>query len=249
MRLLLLTVITLLPLAAEVKITYLANEGVLLHSGNTKILIDALFRDSLGDYVRHDASTQEELESGRAPFDHIALTLATHFHLDHWDAGAISRHLRLNGKSIFASTPTATAMIPRSLRPQVRELWTDGEHGLQFIAAGLVVDAFPLIHGKTQNLAYRVATGGTVLVHLGDAEANEANFKTLRARPAPDVAMIPFWWLLSKEGAAFVREVWKPRHIVAFHFGAADAREAAPSLAKAFPNAWLCVKAGESRSY
>ena len=33
--------------ASQVKITYLANEGVMIQCGSDKILVDALFRDSL----------------------------------------------------------------------------------------------------------------------------------------------------------------------------------------------------------
>lgn len=36
-------------LSAQVNITYLANEGVLISTSSTKVLVDALFRDSLGD--------------------------------------------------------------------------------------------------------------------------------------------------------------------------------------------------------
>jgi L-ascorbate metabolism protein UlaG (beta-lactamase superfamily) len=245
----LLVLLFSLPVLAEVQITYLANEGVMLAAGGTKVLVDAVFRDSLGDYVRHDSVTQENLETGKTPYDGVSLALATHFHLDHWDAGAISRFLRLNPKSLFASTPTATAMIPRSLRPQVQELWPGGQHGVSLSAAGVTVDAFPLGHGTTQNLGYRIGMGERVMVHVGDADAAEANFKTLLEKGAPDVAMIPFWWLLDKNGVAFVRNQWKPRRVVAFHFGAADAAQSAGALQKSFGDAWMCIRPGESRVF
>jgi L-ascorbate metabolism protein UlaG (beta-lactamase superfamily) len=79
--------------ASELEITYLANEGVLIKCGSEKALVDALLRDSLDQYARHPADVQEKLETGKAPFDGVHLALATHFHLDHWDAGAITRFL------------------------------------------------------------------------------------------------------------------------------------------------------------
>jgi len=36
--------------------------------------------------------------------------------------------------------------------------------------AGVEVTAFPLAHGKTQNLGYRLVIGGRTLAHLGDAD-------------------------------------------------------------------------------
>jgi L-ascorbate metabolism protein UlaG (beta-lactamase superfamily) len=111
------------------------------------------------------------------------------------------------------------------------------------------VDAFPLIHAKTQNLAYRIALRNTIVTHIGDAEVNEANFKTLASKGPVDVAMVPFWWLLDPQSVAFLRDTWKPRQVVAFHFGAADATQAAPKLRKSSPEAWLCTRAGESRTF
>jgi L-ascorbate metabolism protein UlaG (beta-lactamase superfamily) len=111
--------------AAELEITYLANEGVLIACGGQKVLVDALLRDSLDDYARHPPDVQEKLETGKPPFDGIVLALATHFHLDHWDAGAISRFLKNNSSALFVSTPEATAMLPWSHREQVRAVWPE----------------------------------------------------------------------------------------------------------------------------
>lgn len=135
---------------SDLKITYLANEGVLIDCQGKKVLIDALFRDSLDDYMRHPPEVQEKLETGKPPFDGVGLALATHFHLDHWDAGAISRFLINNPSALFASTPEATAMLPHSLQGRVRALWPDKDHDVHLAIPGILVDAFALEHGNTQ---------------------------------------------------------------------------------------------------
>jgi L-ascorbate metabolism protein UlaG (beta-lactamase superfamily) len=237
------------PLLGDVRVTYLANEGVLVTSGDTKVLVDALFRDSLGDYTRHDARTQEQLETGKHPFDGVALALATHYHLDHWDAGAISRFLTNNASAVFASTPQATGMIPRSLRGRVRVLWPGGNASLRFEARAATVEAFPLGHGETQNLGYALSVGGRLLLHLGDAEPSAANFEVLAARPRPDVALVPFWWLLDEAGRAFVAGRWKPAHVIAIHLGEKDAAMSAAKVRISLPGAWVCTKIGETRTF
>src|SRR5688500_18207979 len=103
--------------AEDVRVTYLANEGVRIEGGTCDVLIDARLRDSLGDYARHDPDVQQRLEAARPPFDRVRLALATHFHLDHWDAGAISRFLSSSKDALFASAPQAGAMIPSALKP------------------------------------------------------------------------------------------------------------------------------------
>src|SRR6202007_3289529 len=100
-RVAVLLLLTTLVRASDIEITYLANEGVLIQCEDEKILVDALFRDSLDEYARHSPGVQEKLETGQAPFDGVRFALATHFHLDHWDAGAITRFLRSNPKALF----------------------------------------------------------------------------------------------------------------------------------------------------
>ena len=163
----LVTLATAAPLwPSELKITYLANEGVLLDCQGKKVLIDALFRDSLDDYMRHPPEVQEKLETGKPPFDGVGLALATHFHLDHWDAGAISRFLVNNPGAVFASTPQATAMLPHSLQGRVRALWPDKDHDVGLKMSGIQVDAFALEHGKTQNLGYRLLVCSEVVLGI-----------------------------------------------------------------------------------
>ncbi|HET7294346.1 MAG TPA: MBL fold metallo-hydrolase [Vicinamibacteria bacterium] len=230
--------------------TYLANEGVLIRGGACDVAIDALLRDSLGDYQRHAPAVQESLETGRTPFERVRLALATHFHLDHWDAGAIARFLTNNRSALFASPPQAGAMLPTSLKPRVRVLWPGaGQGAVRLGEAGVALDGIPLDHGMpVEHLAYRLECGGRTLVHLGDAMASPTNFARLAALGSADVALVPFWWLADEAGLAFLRETWQPRDVVAFHFGAQDVTRASALQAR-LPRAWLCTEPGESRTY
>jgi L-ascorbate metabolism protein UlaG (beta-lactamase superfamily) len=237
--------------AEDVRVTYLANEGVRIEGGTCDVLVDALLRDSLGDYARHDPDVQQRLEGARPPFDRVRLALATHFHLDHWDAGAISRFLTNSKDALFASAPQAGAMIPTGLKPRCRPLApAPGQAAAALREAGAVVDAIPLDHGMpgVENLGYRIQCGGKALVHLGDAQASTGNFDALMAAGPADVALVPYWWLMEDPGLGFVRDRWRPRHVVAFHVGAGAEAEAAGITAR-IPGAWVCRKRGESRVY
>jgi len=234
--------------AAELQITYLANEGVLLACGNDKLLIDALLRDSLDDYVRHSPEVQRKLEGGQPPFDGVELALATHFHLDHWDAGAISHFLRNSPQALFASTPQATAMMPYSQRAQVRALWPDPGKSEELQRGNVKVRAFRLDHGQTQNLAYRVTICGREVYHLGDAEGSPEDLAALHGVGPPDILLTPFWWLLSKPSVGFLTHDWKPRQIVAMHFGSSSAKDA-EKVQRDWPKAWVLQTQGEMRTF
>lgn len=213
-----------------------------------KVLIDALFRDSLDTYARHSPEAQEKMETGKPPFDGVSLALATHFHLDHWDAGAITHFLNSNPHAVFASTPTATAMLPWSQRERVHALWPAEDENQQLQVGGVSVQAFRLAHGNTQNLGYRIAMCKETLVHLGDAEVSDRDMTVLLQIASPDVAMIPFWWLLDPRGADFIKRKWKPRHVVVFHFGSTDIDSAKEIQAK-WPQAWVAIVQGEARAF
>jgi len=224
-----------------VRVRYLANEGVLIE-GPCAVLVDALQRDSLGAYARHAPEVQDALERARPPFDTVGLALATHYHLDHWDPGAVARFLGSNPRAVFASTPEATAMMPYSVRERAKALVPpSGVGSARIEGGGASVDAFPLAHGRTPHLAYRIACSGRVLFHLGDSDPSEANFARLLAAGPADVAMVPFWWLTDPGGRAFVVERWKPRHVVALHVGGDDAAAAA-EVARLVPADRLLVE-------
>ena len=234
--------------AGQVRVTYLANEGVLLESGRSKVLIDALFRDSLGSYQRHSAEVQESLETGRGAFAGVGITLATHFHLDHWDAGSISRFLGANPKAIFAAPAPATAMMPNSQRSRTRSL-NPAKGASEKVENGEIsVDAFLLTHRTTPHAGYVVSLGSKRVFHLGDADASAANFEELLRVGAADVAIVPFWWLTDGAGAAFIRDTWKPKQVIAVHFGAGD-MGSVPAVEKALAGVWVCTRQGESRNY
>ena len=176
--------------AQGIQVTYLANEGVLVEGGGARILIDALFRDSMDPYTRHARDVQEQLETGGKPYDGIGLALATHFHLDHWDAGAVTRFLRTHPSALFGSTEHGIAMIPYDVRDRARSLWpATGTSSLEI--SGVKVTSFPLDHGKTQNLGYRIEMGGRTLAHLGDADPSDENFRRLAAAGSVDVPSCP----------------------------------------------------------
>jgi L-ascorbate metabolism protein UlaG (beta-lactamase superfamily) len=229
---------------APVRVTYLANEGVLI-DGPCAVLVDALFRDSLGDYQRHAPAVREALETARPPFDAVGLALATHYHLDHWDAGAIARFLGSSPGALYASPPEAGAMLPYGLRDRVKAL-SGGARRVE--GGGARVEAIPLEHRAWPHLGYRIDCGGRVLTHLGDASATEANYAQVLAAGPADVALVPYWWLLDDGGRAFLLERWKPQRVIAFHVAVGD-RDAEAKARAAAPGAWICTRPGEARTY
>ena len=230
------------PAPPEVRVTYLANEGVLI-DGPCAVLVDALQRDSLGSYARHPPDVQEKLETARPPFDKVELALATHYHLDHWDPGAIARFLGSNPRAVFASTPEATAMMPYAVRERVKALRpAEGPR-----RRGFRPPARAWRRSRSNTGARRTsptgssAAGGSSRISATPTLRRRTSRGSRRAGPV-DVAMVPFWWLTNAGGLAFLKDRWKPKHVVAFHVGGEDA-ESVPSGSGA-----TCRRPGSARA-
>jgi L-ascorbate metabolism protein UlaG (beta-lactamase superfamily) len=212
--------------AEALEVTYVANEGFMIAGGGKRILIDALFRESDGNYAAPSPATRESMENARELFADVDAVFATHVHYDHFDAQAVRKHLAHNPRALFFSTPQVAdalraagelhgieARVVAALPPEGERF--AGEH------PSLDVQLLNLHHGRsqpTENLGVLVEIAGKRVLHIGDSEAEAAVFEKYGvAEDAIDVAFLPFWYLLDEDHKRTVREHIKPRHIVVMH--------------------------------
>ena len=66
------------------KAHYLANAGVLIARGATKVLFDPLFRNDFGTYQLLPEALERALFAGEPPFNGIDAVLISHYHEDHF---------------------------------------------------------------------------------------------------------------------------------------------------------------------
>jgi len=62
---------------ATLEITYIANEGVLVSSGDKQVLIDGLHREYQPAYAFLPPAQREKIETAKVPFDQIDLILVS----------------------------------------------------------------------------------------------------------------------------------------------------------------------------
>ncbi|HEY9429857.1 MAG TPA: MBL fold metallo-hydrolase [Blastocatellia bacterium] len=211
----------------HLEITYLANEGFLISGAGKKILLDALFREGVKGYAAPSAPAREKLEKAAAPFDSVDLALATHYHADHFDPMAVSRYLLSNPQALFVSTPQAVEKL-KAAEPQFASLKSrviaaapkEGER-VRIAHRGIAAQALNVHHGRNrpiENLGFLVEIGGRKLLHIGDAEATDADLATYELpKEAIDIAFVPYWYFLSDGLKKAVSGQLRPRHIVVMH--------------------------------
>jgi len=257
--------------ADPLEVTYLANEGFLIETTGTRVLIDALFGAGLPGYPAVPAAVRSRLEGGEGEFAGVTVALATHFHGDHFDSGAVARFLTANQKAVFISTPQAAARFKSevreaaSLMPRFRRVLPVPGETESLNIGGVEVLAFNLHHGSrtppVENLGLMVTLGGRSFLHLGDTEAKMEDFRPyLNLMHGVDVAILPFWFLTSEWRAEMVRDEIRPEAIVVAHLPKATAEtgyfgrwqnydNVVEMLLEAFPQAHILRRTGDRRRF
>ena len=221
------------PTSVALSFTYLGNEGFLLESGNKKVLIDALQGDGVRSYVMLGRTRREILERALPPFGHVDLILATHYHRDHFDPGAVIRCLASNPSASFVSTEQAAgevlgkALNPDSLRSRVHGFHPEVGQKVAVPLDGVGLAVMSLHHGvgsSAQNLGLIVELNGIRVLHAGDTQATPAEFLEYGiGSESFQVVFLPFWFLFEPEWSAAVAGA---EQVVAMHVPALNAEAA-----------------------
>jgi L-ascorbate metabolism protein UlaG (beta-lactamase superfamily) len=209
-------------------LTYVANEGVLVSSGDTKVLIDAFFDKPNAEYRAPSPGVLETIMKGEAPYDGVDLLLVTHDHPDHFDAPLVARYLAtfpgavlLGPADVVAATRTAAANWA-SLEPRVISLDIKVGKKVKRKLKGVSLTAFRTLHSSDQespvNLMYLFELNGWRVLHEGDSTGKTGVCRDFGLSGVPvDLALVHFWFPLEPDCARFLQEVLRPSHIALMH--------------------------------
>jgi L-ascorbate metabolism protein UlaG (beta-lactamase superfamily) len=223
----------------KAKAHYLANEGVLIVAGETRIAFDPLFRNDFGAYRLLPAELERALFAGEPPFTGLDAVFISHYHQDHFSPGDVLRLLKARGEIRLYAPAQAVAEMRRvpgeedgesedvfSRVTEIRLEYKDAPIVIE--TSGLVVEAVRIPHtgwperqAGVENIAYRVTLDeSTTVAHLGDADTSDVHFApdaSYWARRPLDMAFPPYWYFQSEDGRRVLETRLKPRHAVGIH--------------------------------
>jgi len=255
------------------EVTYVANEGFLLVipppeiPGNiaineNKVLIDALFREGVEGYAVVPLDRREAVETARPPFDAAKVVLVSHYHADHFDPAAVARYLKHNFRAELVSSEQVVEQVAEALnddvilRNRVHAVIGDATNSSATrTVGGIGVHIRRISHGsgrfaEIQNLAQTVTLGGWKILHIGDADAGEAELKRLNFKKEKiDVAFIPFWYLTDDKGAALVKRYVQSRIVVAMHIPPGELEQRTAEIRARFPDAVIFSQPFETKTF
>lgn len=217
-------------------VQYMANEGLMVVQGETKVVFDPLFRNSYGQYQLLPKEMEKALFAGQPPFDGIDAIFVSHYHGDHFSPADILRLLKQQ-PDIQLYAPAQAVKGLRSVantgdetifdRVVVVELaYKDSPVTLKM--EGLIIEAVRIPHSgwpdgrlDVENISWRVTLNeSTTVLHMGDADANDVHF----ARDADywnkrhtHIAFPPYWFFASTSGRGIMENRIKPGHSVGVH--------------------------------
>ena len=217
-------------------VQYLANEGLMVTHGDTKVLFDPLYDNSYGRYQMVPSEMVDAIFAGEQPYDGVDAVFVSHFHGDHFSAKDMLRLLR-ERQNIHLYAPAQAVAGMREIATDDDEALFDRASmfdleygdGPAFVRKeGLLIEALHVPHSgwptartDVQNIAFRVTLEDTsTVLHLGDSDARLVHFEQDEAywdERAIDLAFPPYWFYLSGDGREILDDFVHARNSVGIH--------------------------------
>lgn len=239
------------------EITYIANEGVLIEASGKKILIDAHHYRGNSPYLPVPQNTIEKMVGGFKPFDKIDLILATHVHVDHFDAENVGRHLLNNAATKFLASEQITGSIEKFfkkyslIKKQILTVTPEVGFSDEIKVNEIPVKLLGMKHGSDrfsdiENMGYIIKLGKYKILHVGDADGKVSNFKPFHfPNEGIDVAIVPYWFLTHKPFNKIVNKNIQAGRIIAVHIPTKEMVEVEKKVLAAYPNAVVFLAPGQ----
>lgn len=242
------------PLAADITLTQLANEGVIIESGQTRIMIDGMVVEPYAVYGGLPPAAVPDFRAARGDFADIDLALVSHRHHEHNQPEFACDFMQASDRTRLVSGSQVLGLMREKCRdfvttsPRVREI--DPQYGAPHVIEepGFRVTVFPLSHGvrkyaRIQNYGHLVEIGGMTVLHVGDAAADPTDFERAGlADRSLDVALIPFGYFQPGPGADIVNRFLDAPLKIAVHIPPGEMEEVQAYLAENWPKVHILAR-------
>ncbi len=224
-------------------VTYIANEGFLLKSGDQKVLIDALFgKEDLNFCEVPSADLLQQMLDAKPPFDDVDVVLVTHDHRDHFDPELTMKYLQRNRSCLFVGPDSVVNRLTGldgydAVKERIRAATPNLGQVENVSASGINVTALRLQHASryepeavgtpisglssVEHIGFLIRMGDWTLLHTGDSALEDpAEYRAYRlTEHRIDVAFLgsTFWKPLHAR-IGLVNDEIQPDRIILMHY-------------------------------
>lgn len=250
--------------ALATDVCLLANDGFLIKGENQSVVIDALIKEPAYGYPALSPKTYDQLIGGKGAFAGLNLSLTTHNHTDHFQAGVLLEHAQHN-KTVYLLPPQALADV-EALEPNhgldsrlIADVPIHNGSAVQRTINGVDVTTYSINHGwdvpegakqtKLNHSVYKVEIDGVSITHLGDAITTGDLLSQAGAdRVKTDYLMAPYWSLSNDDYVTAMKQAWDYKTLIIMHLDMVDPDDPSgqekltskvASLTTKFPTVWI----------
>jgi len=221
------------PAAGEA--TYLANEAVMVVSGDHKLLFDPFYGETFDLYRQVPEPLRSDMLAGKGVFDGVDAIVVSHAHADHFAADLMRAYMAAHPEVRLFAPVQAVAMmnalgdIPDSIRDRITGIDLEyGDAPIRIDEGGLTLEVVRIPHAGwpaeeravVQNYVFRVSVGEDTVMHMGDADPRMRHFQPYEdhwnARRT-DLAMPPYWFYFDQTGRRILDDVINSEKSVGVH--------------------------------
>lgn len=247
------------------KLSYIGNMGVLIESQGKTMLFDGFHKEYGPDYAYPTTSTVIDLQRGNYnDFSKIEVACVTHKHGDHFDPLYYKSFLEENREAIVVG-PNQVKQEITGLKSLYKEKVTERIKGISYNDEihtirhqGVHVKAIQCNHvnqnrhASVENIAYLVEINGFKILHVGDTnwDLTEEVFKKLGLKENElDIAILPYWMLLTDSSKDRVEQSIAPKHVLATHIPPSFTKDEKSRLEQEFEGITLFTELGQGFIY
>lgn len=234
------------PAAADVTVTTLANQGVVVSDGATRVMVDGLVVEPFSIYGGLPADAVGLFERREGPFADVDLVLVSHRHHEHNQPAHACRFMQ-NSRALLVTSGQVIGLMREKCRTfmttsdRVREIDPQPGSAVRLTIGDARISVFPLSHGtrkyaRIQHFGHLIELGGVTVLHVGDAAVDESGFEAAGLQDRViDVALVPFRYFEPGRGQAIVRRYMDARVKIAVHIPPDELEEVRAWLAETRP--------------
>ena len=243
----------------KVKVTFIANDGIMIEFEDKKVVIDAINRASnLGGWISPSSSELMALENGEPPYDDIDIIMITHNHGDHYHTAAVANYLSNHPETKLIATSDVEPNFS-AFTDQIVDFEIEKFERITTVQNGITIDVLEVEHfdqfgnifDDDESYAYNIHLGGKRFLHVGDLDYLDSQLEgfDLLSDDITVVFIPTFGDLVSAANRDALIENVEPENIVCLHFLTSSLSTTLAQINNIYPGADAFTTPFETREY
>lgn len=212
----------------DITINYIANAGVLICKGNTKLLLDGIHSQKVPIFSTVSQEVLSKMISGEGIFKDISYLLFTHGHQDHFSPDCLVKYISHNKIKAIFLPEEAYCSLSKSGKDIVHHngnlITMKAPYGKkeEVTFNNVKIKYFKITHDGANyqdvaNYGFIIDFAGTILLHLGDGGFEREILEESLLGEKIDYAFLNFPYVNLTQGRKIINEIIKPKKVFVIH--------------------------------